>query len=167
MNPEDDKTLAFHLLLPLLGFPYKSLGPVGNVLNAYLLTSEDVLVLEVKHRPLMVQTIFSSPLLIHDYTYGESQWLHFCFPKHFQQEVAAFREGKWSLFREEALTLFRTQWSQTHKGVSILAENLLYWVFAKPKAVRDYWEKELALHPKTLDGVELFRLPGEYDLITP
>ena len=164
-----DRSLAFHLLLPLLQLPATSLGPPENLKGVYLSTEEDILVVEVDHAPLLSDRVLGHPHLQHNYLFGSTYWLQFSAPPEFLPEFQAFREGKYSHFSPKARELFRKQWStHTPRPAQSFKDNLLYFALSnQAPQVRTYWEKELGLDRKVLDGVELYFLPSpEKDLIT-
>lgn len=163
-----ERSLAFHLLLPLLDLPATSLGPPENIRGVFLSTTDNILVVEVEHAPLLSDKVYQHPCLHHNYLYHPSYWLQFTAPEEFLPEFQAFREGKYSQFSPRARTLFSRQYAHFFKNPGRdLASHLLYFSMG-PQAylVRQYWETELALGPKVLDNVELYYLPSEHDLIT-
>ncbi|MDO7847657.1 hypothetical protein Q5H92_14910 [Hymenobacter sp. M29] len=170
MTPQTpaDRSLAFHLLLPLLQLPATSLGPPENVKGVFLSTSDDTLVVEVDHAPLLSDRVLGHPHLQHNYLFGSTYWLQFSAPPEFLPEFQAFREGKYSRFGDKAKELFRKQWAHHYPNTGKdFKGHLLYHVLSKPSEVRKYWERELDLWKNTLDGCELYHLPcTERDLIT-
>lgn len=174
-----DKSLAYHLLFPLLRLPHTSLGSPENHLNTFL-SSHNTLVLELADRTSIQPRAFTHPNLVADYRAEGSQWLVYSVPE-FTQELTLFREGKYSQFSPEAKKLFRAQWASNYTSLSIppkgvdgkylpltpsqIEEALLYWSLAPDTTTAiSYWVELLDIKPHILPA-DLYYLPTSEEYI--
>lgn len=161
-----DRSLAYHLLFPLLRLPNTSLGAPENHVNTYLST-DNTLVLELTDRTSIQPRAFTHPGLVADYRAEGSQWMVYQCPE-FTSELALFREGKYSQFLPEAKSLFRKQWSENYGSITNpqhLKESLLYWALSSDTSTAtNYWVGLLDINPKILPQ-DLYYLPTEAEYI--
>ena len=164
------RSLAYHLLLPLLELPASLLGSHFNVLNVHLHPERCTLLVETATRAAIPRQTFAHPTFLHDYATGPAarQWLAFQLPAEFQAEVEAFRTGQYSTFGEKARALFAHQWANNYSGVIRgLPDYLLYHALGSQVHVaRKYLESNPTYWPDFQDSTEAYPPPQPCEFLS-
>lgn len=163
MEQKRSTNLCSIYILPLIDLNKYSFGDVTNFVNSYL-NEDDLLVVVKVQKP--VKNMLTHGLFRFSYDQDGHVYYVFELPTKYSEIAKKFREGKYSLFSEEAKNQIKKRSGLSYRvptsagGVKSAKELL---ALDKDKKLREKWEAELDV--KLSQDAELMDIPGEDNFI--
>lgn len=150
-------------ILPLVNLNTTSFG-IGNFVNSFVDTTNQYVIVKMKQINALIK---ANSYYRFDFIQDEHQFVAFELPETFKPTMKLFREGKYSLFPDDAKSIIRKKSGLMYRvpkanGKTMTARELL--VLDKDKALKKVLEEELSNYNspvKIADDAELGSIPGE------